>query len=157
MNPVNTSDTNRNKKSLGEVSRPENNANYPNFNYISLKRRRTRVRRRETQTPPLSEVCEYGCSTGGSSILPLRSIQDAATGRSLRVSMNDLPMNDWSILNRISPERLFLCDVPRFLSRFLCRLPRSPFEARSPLIRERPEKKSIKKHNKIPRAAPPSR
>ena len=48
MNPVNTSDTNRNKKSLGEVSPRQNNANYPTFNYIPLKRRRTRVRRRET-------------------------------------------------------------------------------------------------------------
>ena len=32
-------DRNRNKKSLGEVSPGQNNANYPNFNYIPSKQR----------------------------------------------------------------------------------------------------------------------
>ena len=46
------------------------------------------------------EICEYGCSTGGSSILPLLSIKNVADDRSLRVSLNDLPMNDWAILKK---------------------------------------------------------
>ena len=75
------------------------------------------------------------------------------TGSTFRESLTTIQRS----CHRISPERLFLCDVPRFLSRFLCRLPRSPFEARSPHIRERPEKINQKTQNKIPRAVPPSR
>ena len=51
-------DRNRNKKSLGEVSPGQNNANYPNFNYIPLKQRSRAVRRRETQAPRLSVLIE---------------------------------------------------------------------------------------------------
>lgn len=44
------------------------------------------------------QVCEYGCSTGGSSLDPLRAIQDAIGDRPLRANMVDLPMNDWDVL-----------------------------------------------------------
>ena len=44
-------------------------------------------------------ILEHGCSTGGSSIEPLQAIRDAVSkDRSLRVIMNDLPMNDWGVL-----------------------------------------------------------
>eukprot|EP00532_Pseudo-nitzschia_australis_P015739 CAMPEP_0168262440 /NCGR_PEP_ID=MMETSP0141_2-20121125/9716_1 /TAXON_ID=44445 /ORGANISM="Pseudo-nitzschia australis, Strain 10249 10 AB" /LENGTH=435 /DNA_ID=CAMNT_0008200861 /DNA_START=107 /DNA_END=1411 /DNA_ORIENTATION=- len=44
------------------------------------------------------KVCEYGCATGGSSILPLTTIQDTIGDRPLDVNMVDLPMNDWDVL-----------------------------------------------------------
>ncbi len=43
-------------------------------------------------------VCEYGCATGGSSIAPIRAIEESAGTRKIRVIMNDLPMNDWETL-----------------------------------------------------------
>ena len=44
------------------------------------------------------KVYEYGCATGGSSILPLMAIQDSIGDRRLEVNMVDLPMNDWDAL-----------------------------------------------------------
>ena len=43
-------------------------------------------------------VCEYGCATGGSSIVPIKAIEDALGTRKIKMIMNDLPMNDWDIL-----------------------------------------------------------
>ena len=40
------------------------------------------------------QVVEYGCATGGSSLVPLGAIQDSISNRPLRATMNDLPMND---------------------------------------------------------------
>ena len=44
------------------------------------------------------QVVEYGCATGGSSLVPLGAIQDSISDRPLRATMNDLPMNDWATL-----------------------------------------------------------
>jgi len=44
------------------------------------------------------QVVEYGCATGGSSLVPLGAIQDSISNRPLRATMNDLPMNDWATL-----------------------------------------------------------
>ena len=43
-------------------------------------------------------VCEYGCATGGSSIAPIKAIEEAAGRRKIKVIMNDLAMNDWDTL-----------------------------------------------------------
>ena len=43
-------------------------------------------------------VCEYGCATGGSSIMPIKAIEDASGRRKIKMIMNDLPMNDWDTL-----------------------------------------------------------
>ena len=43
-------------------------------------------------------VCEYGCATGGSSIAPIKAIEDAAGTRKIKAIMNDLAMNDWDTL-----------------------------------------------------------
>ena len=43
-------------------------------------------------------VCEYGCATGGSSIAPIRAIEELAGERKIKIVMNDLPMNDWETL-----------------------------------------------------------
>ena len=45
------------------------------------------------------QVVEYGCATGGSSLVPLGAIQDSISDRPLRATMNDLPMNDWATLS----------------------------------------------------------
>ena len=51
------------------------------------------------------EICEYGCATGGSSILPIRAIQDTVVNRPLHVTLNDLPSNDWIVLKKtVEPE-----------------------------------------------------
>lgn len=43
-------------------------------------------------------ICEYGCATGGSSIAPIRAIEELASKRKIIITMNDLPMNDWKTL-----------------------------------------------------------
>lgn len=51
------------------------------------------------------EICEYGCATGGSSIAPIRAIHETVGNRSLHVTLNDLPSNDWSVLQEtVEPE-----------------------------------------------------
>ena len=44
------------------------------------------------------QICEYGCATGGSSIAPIKAIQEKTGKRNLKILMNDLPMNDWETL-----------------------------------------------------------
>ena len=46
-------------------------------------------------------ICEYGCATGGSSIAPIRAIQDELSPRKIRIFMNDLPANDWAALKNV--------------------------------------------------------
>ena len=45
------------------------------------------------------QVCELGCATGGSSILPIKTIL-GVINRPLVVILNDLPENDWAVLER---------------------------------------------------------
>ena len=45
------------------------------------------------------KICEFGCATGGSSILPLKAIKEQiAKNRTISATMVDLPSNDWDIL-----------------------------------------------------------
>ena len=46
-------------------------------------------------------ICEYGCASGGSSIAPIRALQDELSPRKIRVAMNDLPANDWTTLKNL--------------------------------------------------------
>ena len=46
-------------------------------------------------------ICEYGCASGGSSIAPIRALQDELSPRKIRVAMNDLPANDWPTLKNL--------------------------------------------------------
>ena len=46
-------------------------------------------------------IVEYGCSTGGSSLAPIRVLKDELSPRKIRVTMNDLPANDWATLKNV--------------------------------------------------------
>ena len=62
-----------------------------------LRREAARIDASLAAEEPL-QVVEYGCATGGSSLVPLGAIQDSISNRPLRATMNDLPMNDWATL-----------------------------------------------------------
>jgi len=46
-------------------------------------------------------IYEYGCATGGSSIAPIRALQDQLSPRKIRITMNDLPANEWLVLKKV--------------------------------------------------------
>ncbi|WP_186539816.1 hypothetical protein [Synechococcus sp. BIOS-E4-1] len=66
-------------------------------------------------------VCEYGCATGGSSIAPIRAIEELAGQRKVVIIMNDLPMNDWKTL-----ETTIEAKFPRIDFKYLAKTMYSP-------------------------------
>ena len=84
------------------------------------------------------QVVEYGCATGGSSLVPLGAIQDSISDRPLRATMNDLPRNNWATLSSTVEPALPEIDLqgalPRPRRRRVCR-PAAGWAARGPAPR----------------------